>query len=297
VIGRLLLVAICCAIAAPPARAAKAPDPVLARCGNTVLTESDLRELLATLPPDTRETVTHSREALAELLRSAVLQSVLYARAHDSHFDRDPEVAAAAERARQGAIVSAYVAHQVSQPAAPGDAVLRPLYDANKPRLMQPRQFHLAQIFIVVPASATPDEVEADRRRLIALRATLAGKPDAFAAAARKLSDDARSASQGGDLGWIAEDKLAPPIKDAVGGLPVGSLSDPVRMADGWHLISLISTKPAGPMPFDQARPLLARAYAEQEARKATQAYLDSVLKQMPIELDSTALQTVAGGS
>jgi parvulin-like peptidyl-prolyl isomerase len=275
--------------------AAAAPDPILARAGATTITASALRMLLDSLPPDSRTRIAADPAALAELLRSEAVQALLYTQAHQAGWDKRAEVAAAAERARQAEIVRSYLASRIPPPLPPTDAQLQPLYEANKPRFLLPRQFHLAQIFRAVPATATAPQIEQARQALLALRAQCAGKPEAFAAAARVHSDDQRSAAAGGDLGWIADDKLVGPIKPAIAGLPLGALTDPVRTADGWHLIELIGTEPAGPASFDQARPTLAQAYAQQQTQAATRAALDAVLKRDPVEINQQAVQTMAG--
>ena len=275
--------------------AAPAPDPILARAGTTAITASALRALLDALPPDTTARVAADPAALAELLRSAAVQSLLYAQAHQAGWDKRAEVAAAAERARQAEIVRLYVASQIPPPPAPTDAQLQPLYEANKPRFLLPRQFRLAQIFLAVPQNAPTAQVEQAHQSLLALRAQCAGKPEAFAAAARTRSDDTRSASSGGDLGWISDDKLIAPIKTAIAGLQIGGLTDPLRTPDGWHLIELIATRPAAPASFEQARPALAQAFEQQQTQDATRAYLDALLKRDPVEINQKAVQAVSG--
>jgi peptidylprolyl isomerase len=273
---------------APPA------DAVIARSGATSFTADQLRALLTALPDDSRAKVAGDPAALAELVRSAVLQNELLAQARARGWDRRPEVAAEIERARQAIIVRGYVASQVPPPAAPTEAQISAAYDANKARFMLPRQYHLAQIFVAVPPTDTADQIDRVRARLAALRIALSGKPDQFAETAKRLSDDKRSAPAGGDLGWLREDTLAEPIKSAVAGLPEGSVSDPLRTPDGWHLIELITTRPAGPAPLAQVRPALVQALQQQERQADIRAYLDAQLKRDPIEINEVALSQLA---
>jgi peptidylprolyl isomerase len=265
-------------------------ETVIARCGSATITRSELLALLATLPSADRANIVSNPPALAELLRNALLQARLLAKAEAASWQKRPDVAAAALRARDAEIVRSYVAHEIPPQPTPTDSQLTPLYEANKARFMLPRQFHLAQIFLVVRASASPADAQRSRAQLVDARAAIAGKPSVFAATARRLSQDARSSPSGGDLGWLAESALVGPIKDAVAGLQVGAISDPVRTDDGWHLLELIATRPAGPASFAQARPVLAKAYAEQQAQAATREYLDTVLQTAPVMLDQAAL-------
>ncbi len=62
----------------------------------------------------------------------------------------------------------------------------------------------------------------------------LDGDVEAFADAARRLSDDSGTAGDGGELGWIAPYQLEPMHEEAVFGLAgVGDVSQPVEDSDG----------------------------------------------------------------
>lgn len=284
----------CAGLLALPSAAWAADNPVIARGAGVSVTVSGLRGLLATLPPETRSKIAADPASLTELLRTTVLQDELLAAAHAKGWDRQPDIVAQANRARDETIVRTYVDSQLPPAAPPSEAAIAAAYDANKPHFMLPRQFHLAQIFMAVPATATPAQSEQVRTQLVTLRAQCAGKPDAFAAAAKRLSTDAHSASAGGDLGWLREDRLAEPVRSAMLGLQEGSISDPLRTSDGWHLIELIATRPAGPAPLDQARPALEKALTEQQRQAEARAYLDKVLRDSKIEVNQDQLARFA---
>jgi peptidyl-prolyl cis-trans isomerase SurA len=60
-----------------------------------------------------------------------------------------------------------------------------------------------------------------------------------FIKAAQKYSEDAETARQGGDLGYLALDQINPLFKKAIEKLNVGQVSPPVRTPFGFHLIRL----------------------------------------------------------
>ena len=282
--GSWLFIAVLLVAAAAPA------DPVVARDGAATVTASQLRAMVAALPPDARAQAAANPATLTALLRARLLQDVLYAAARASKFDRRADVQQQAEQARETAIVRAYVATQLTPPPPPSDAQVSAAYDANKTQLMVPRAFHLAQIFLAVPPQADAAAAEKQRLRLANLRPALLGKPDQFAEIAKHLSDDTRSARAGGDLGWLRQDAIAEPVRSAAMGLQEDGLSDPLRTPDGWHLIELIATKPAGPMTLDQARPTIAEALQQRQQQMAANAYLDTVLQRAPVRIDTAAL-------
>lgn len=64
-----------------------------------------------------------------------------------------------------------------------------------------------------------------------------------FAVMAKQYSLDAASAANGGDLGWVTGDELVPAFAQAMNGLPLHTVSKPVKSPFGWHLIEVLERK------------------------------------------------------
>ena len=64
-----------------------------------------------------------------------------------------------------------------------------------------------------------------------------------FANMAKMYSLDAKSAVNGGDLGWVVADELVKPFSDAMTNLPLHTVSKPVKTPFGWHLIEVLERK------------------------------------------------------
>lgn len=64
-----------------------------------------------------------------------------------------------------------------------------------------------------------------------------------FAQMAKMYSLDAKSAVNGGDLGWVVADELVKPFTDAMANLPLNTVSKPVKTQYGWHLIEVLERK------------------------------------------------------
>ena len=60
-----------------------------------------------------------------------------------------------------------------------------------------------------------------------------------FATLARSHSQDPGSASEGGDLGWVAPGQMVPEFEAAAAKTDVGEISDPVRTQFGWHILEV----------------------------------------------------------
>lgn len=92
--------------------------------------------------------------------------------------------------------------------------------------------------------AAFPTEVTAtDSAAVKALADSLveaAARPDAdFAEMAEEHSDDAISARNGGNLGWIRPEAMDPAFAEALRGLEPGEVAGPVQTPFGWHVIRL----------------------------------------------------------
>ncbi len=282
-------------LAAMPALAQPAPhaaaDPVLGQRGDITVTASEVREMLRNVDPAVRARVEASPSALAAYVRDRLLQLSVLAEAHSHQWDAKPEVIWRADRAREASIADGYVA-SLSQPdpGFPSDAQVQAAYDANKARLIVPRQYHLAQIYVAVPAGAAPAADKAAQKKLQDARTQIIRNHADFATLARRISEDRVSATGGGDLGWVREDQVLPAVREAVAGLAEGAVSEPVRAGDGWHLVRLLGMKPAGPATLADVRDALVRALRQQKQHELAQAYVTNLLKQQPIQLNEIGI-------
>lgn len=292
-IGRVLAVAAALAIAGSPA--ARAAGDVVAQHGAITLSSDDVRQLLANIDPATRASVQRNPSELATLVRERLVQLILLQEARDKKWDQRPEVATAANQARDSVIVSTYLTSvSAPDPAYPSDAEIQTAYDANKSRFVLPRQYDLAQIFIAVPAGSAKAADDAAHKKLQDLRAQAIRPRVDFAGLARQNSQDHASADKGGDIGWARETELAPEVKTAVAGMQEGAVSDPVRMADGWHLLKLLGTRAATTAPLADVRASLVTALRNQRVQQNAQAYAAAALRAEPTQIDEIAVGKLA---
>ena len=102
-------------------------------------------------------------------------------------------------------------------------------------------RYHLAHILIPVPDGASPKQVQAARRKAERIHSRLLEGAD-FAATAMAESA-ARTALEGGDLGWRRLDQLPESFAEAARRLKPGEISDPFQGPGGFHIIKLLEIK------------------------------------------------------
>jgi parvulin-like peptidyl-prolyl isomerase len=151
-------------------------------------------------------------------------------------------------------------------------------YDAHKQEFTTPSAIMLREILIAVPASdrginvaqddAAKVKAEEIRHRL------LGGEP--FARLAGEVSD-APSKANGGLIGPINIDELAPPLQKVLENIKVGEPSEPIRTQRGYQVLAIESRTETKVKTFDEARSEISDKIADQKRRGETQRYLEKL--------------------
>lgn len=147
----------------------------------------------------------------------------------------------------------------------PSDEALRSYYQQNLDRFGEPEQRRASHILITADESDEKARVEA-KARAEALLEKVKANPASFAEVARTESQDPGSAGQGGDLGYLSRDMMAPAFADVAFGMKEGEVTGPVASEFGYHLIELTGIKGSGPKPFEEVKEQIAATWREQEA-------------------------------
>jgi peptidyl-prolyl cis-trans isomerase SurA len=114
-------------------------------------------------------------------------------------------------------------------------------YLANKARMGNAGEFHLAHILVVVPEQASAEKIQAARERAEqALSQLKSGKDFAQVAAG---SSDAKDALKGGDLGWLPSDRIPPLFANELQNLQPGQTTSVLRSPSGFHILKLLERR------------------------------------------------------
>ncbi|WP_462319847.1 SurA N-terminal domain-containing protein [Halochromatium sp.] len=233
--------------------------------------EASLRsELLVTqLPRAIRETA-FATDALAKRSASLVHQerrvsyvSVPSASFEDAvepptdaaiaaYYDEHPNQFATSEQVRISYLL--LDADELSAPAQGIDeASLREQYQLRLEEFTAPEEREVRHILLTVAADADQSVLDETRERLQAIQQRIRGG-EPFAEVATEVSEDPGSASQGGDLGWVARGTLDPAFEQAVFALEPETLSEPVRSRFGYHLVEVLDVRGGEPQPFEAVK-------------------------------------------
>ena len=95
-------------------------------------------------------------------------------------------------------------------------------------------------------------------------------------------------------MGWLTEKQLVPAVRDAVSGLLEGALTEPVCVENGCHVVKLLATRPAGPVPLAEVHDALVRALRQQKQAELERAYTSGLLAKQPVAIDEIQLSRMA---
>lgn len=276
---------------AATAGAAKSTE-VVARVGGAEVSADELRNFIAGFSLQEQAAFAKDTALLSQAVRQLLVNRLVLDEAVQKKWDQQPGVAAQLGRVRDKALAELYLQSVSTPPGSyPGEEELQKTYDANRGVLIAPRQYQLRQIFVAEPKGGDKAAQTKAKERVDEILRKL--KDADFVAVASSGND----APNGGDLGWVAESQLRPEISGHVTGLAKNSVTDPIRLDDGWHIIKLLDTKPAHPLTLAEVRDQLVQQMRSERAASARRAYLAQLLKQHPPVINELALSKLFDGA
>ena len=169
-------------------------------------------------------------------------------------------------------------------------------YAAHPAEFTEQPSVTLREIFINVPAqqreggqsfSVADDEKAAAAARAARERA-LKGEP--FEKLVEELSE-AGSKANGGLIGPILRNELAPALQKVLAGMKPGEISEPIRTARGYQVVKLEAATEPKPAPYDEVRDLIADKVIAEKSGVEQRRLLDRLRAQAIIEWKNDELR------
>ncbi|MEY2482750.1 MAG: peptidyl-prolyl cis-trans isomerase [Verrucomicrobiota bacterium] len=158
---------------------------------------------------------------------------------------------------------------QIAPETAAPEPACRNFYETHPELFAQPARRRASHLFLAAHAETPPETVEEKGKAIEALALRLS-RGESFSQLAAETSEDERTKSRGGDLGFFSEARMAPEFFAEVKKLRPGETSKPFRSHLGFHIVRLDEVKAASLLGFEEARPeILAVLANEQRASVA----------------------------
>jgi len=156
------------------------------------------------------------------------------------------------ESVSETALVENFVATQIAPQVSVTAENVEAFYNANPEMFARPDMVRARHILIrLTPTSTTADKKLARTRARAAHQRVVDGED--FALVAGEVSEG-REASQGGDMGFFAQDEMMPALANVAFALEVGQVSDIIETQFGFHFLKLIERRAASKMSFSEAK-------------------------------------------
>jgi peptidylprolyl isomerase len=286
------IVRLAAAVAALLASASVSAQDVVGKMGNQELRAVDTKRILDVQPPEVRRQLAADLGAMDRLVRNELVRQSILTEAKQQGWHKKPDIQYLMERARETALLQAYVSSMARPPANyPSEDEIKGYYEASKETLTLPAAYQLAQIFVSSPDSADQAVAANAQKKAAELAARVQKAPAEFAKAAKESSEHKDSAPKGGELGWLPEPQLLPEIRTAVVRMTKGEVSAPIRSASGWHVVRVIDRKPGGLRPLAEVRDQIVATMRLRKAHEAERSYIEGLLSKAAVTVNQIELQ------
>lgn len=201
--------------------------------------------------------------------------------------DQNMEMGDLREDVRQGLIIDKLINKEILSRISVSDAEIAQYYEHNKSNFNYPEtEYHLAQILVTPFPDPEVRNLKNDdaktavaaERKVNALYARLKSGED-FSKVASEYSEDPRTASGGGDMGFIPASAFdsSPALKKAVSSLQTGQVSGVIRANSGFHILKLLGREDAGQRQLSSAevRNSIRQTIMNEKEQLLKQAYIE----------------------
>lgn len=223
------------------------------------------------------------QRACTELLRQASIGHGLLGA--DDEPGADGVISEAASAA-----IDALIAQEVLVPEPSEDACRRH-YQAHAATYQRGERIHLRHIlFALTPGMDVAPLRDRAQACLLDVRCHDGSADDGFARAARTLSN-CPSGADGGELGWVTREELAPELaRELFGQSQVGVLPQLLHSRFGLHVVEVRAREPGTQQPFEAVRGAVATTLRQHSFVTALRQYLQLLAGQariVGVELDA----------
>lgn len=225
------------------------------------------------------------------LLEEMISRELLVQKARAAGLETDPDV----RRSFEGLLVSKIQERELSPrldsvKAAPED--VRALYEKNLPQYTRPAKARLAFIQIKTdPKMGAEKLAEAESRIHEAhkLAKVLPPSSRGFDQVAIDYSEDQASRYKGGDIGWFDQDRKAYrwPAEVISAGFALksnGEISDVIRAANGFYIVSKLDSRESVITPLEEVQPSLQRGLLAETRKEIQAAFRREIRASMVVE-------------
>lgn len=185
------------------------------------------------------------------------------------------------EQTRKNILSQAVLGREVYANIEIDEEILRRYYRDHPEQFTIPEKLRLRELIVLEEPNSEAEE----RRRLAELirGEVLGGRPLDEVAAARSAEGVTSGLI---DIGWVSAGDLAPELEEAVWGLELNRLSEPIEGRGGTHLVEVLERQPPTLRPYSDVADRIRTFERERRAAEQVEDYFAKLEDQAFIRLD-----------
>ncbi len=256
-------------------------DQPVAKIGNQVITESDLKSIANAVPEQYRS-MYFTPEVHQKTVEHIVNIYVLADEAEKQGLDKSPEVAKLLQYTRKNILARVYLDKLAKDTPAPTEEEAKAYYEKNKNQYVTRESVHLHHILLKTEKEA---KEALDRVK----------KGEKFADVATQVSI-CPSRAKGGNLDWMPRGSLVKEIEDVAFSAKLGQPIGPVQSKYGYHILLVEEKKPEQQNSFDQVRDYVIEQLKAQRHQDQYEKITESLKKNANVQMLPANGAPEAGG-
>lgn len=258
--------------------AVSAKGNVVIEVGDTKITDEDVKEELAALPPQLQPYVA-TKEGKKEFIESLVKRELLYQEAKAKGIENTEKVKKELEKVKKRLLVDVFLRDAIKTDLNVDDKTLKEYYKKNEKRFTEPEKTHTKHILVK------------DKKLADEIWGKLQKSPESFEKLAAEYSIDS-SGKQGGDIGAHEKGTLVPEYEAAVEKLSKpGDISPVVKSQFGYHIIKLVKKEKPTVAKFEDIKDEVKEEYIKENQRKLFEQVVADLKKKYSVKINEEGLK------
>jgi peptidyl-prolyl cis-trans isomerase C len=182
---------------------------------------------------------------------------------------------------RQNLVISKFVEENVTKKIVVTPDEAAKYYSGHPAEFQHPDVVRISLI-LIQPAGNTSEQDDLAKQRAEALLARIK-KGEDFGKIAKENSVDS-SASQGGDIGFVSKENLAPELSDAAFSLPIGGVKL-IKSSFGYHILKATEKKKEGLSTLEEVKAQLIDFLKDQKTQTELNKLVTQLRDQSKVEI------------
>ncbi len=263
----------------PATTALAEDDPLLARAGGYEFRMSDLQQFLAYVPPLLKLQIESNPEQLVFFVHHIMKQRIIADIAMKEGFDKDKDIQKQIKFITDDFIAKAYIVSAVVEKTTVSDAEAKEYYELNKDKFTTPKQAKVSHILIKVALGSTVEEKRKAKEKANQMLDWLK-KGDKFESLAERYSDDDKTKTKGGRLGYIQMGMMPKNFDEKAFSMKPGQISDIVETDLGFHIIQVEDIRDASIKPFEKEKASIIEQLKVERGQKRAEEFIRTAEKE-----------------